>query len=103
MILKKNFWLFLMVPFLLASSGVFADEWKELTDKHFIVYYDGRIQTEDALRTLRRAEEYYTRIAERIGYSRYKEFWTWDERVTIFVYFDQDTFVAETGQPPWSL
>lgn len=51
---------------------------------------------------LQRAELYYNKVAAHIGYSRYQDFWTWDERVKIVVYANQSVFTKETGLPPWS-
>ncbi len=91
---------FMMIVF---SSPAFGAEWGELMDKHFIVHYAEGVGTENARQVMRRAEEYYTRIADRIGFTRYADFWTWEERVKIFVYADQKSFVQGTGQPLWSL
>lgn len=46
-----------------------------------------------------RAEEYYHKIAYQIGYARYGNFWTWNDRVRIIVYPDQKVFMMETQQP----
>lgn len=48
------------------------------------------------------AEDYYRNIADDIGYSRYHNFWTWDDRVKIILFPDLQTYVQTTGQPPWS-
>ncbi len=51
---------------------------------------------------LNHAEDYYNDIADDIGYSRYHNFWTWDNRVKIILFHDQESYVRQTGQPPWS-
>lgn len=51
---------------------------------------------------LNRAEDYYSEIADDIGYSRYQNFWTWDNRVKIILFHDRQSYVRQTGQPPWS-
>ncbi|OGX24723.1 MAG: hypothetical protein A2787_01970 [Omnitrophica WOR_2 bacterium RIFCSPHIGHO2_01_FULL_48_9] len=79
-----------------------AEEWKEIKDKHFVVYYGSAMSSEEAGRLLRQAEKYYDLIARQIGYARYSNFWTWEERVKIIIYDDQAAFMAKTGQPAWS-
>jgi hypothetical protein len=78
------------------------DAWLDVKGKHFIVYYQANKDLTVAEIVLRRAEEYYRRIAEQIGYTRYGDFWTWEERAKIFLFPDQQSFVATTGQPAWS-
>jgi hypothetical protein len=84
------------------SRLVLADDWKEIKGTHFIVRYDRGVSFGLAKKVLRSAEYYYGRIGEGIGYARYSNFWTWDERVHIIIYKDQQTFVDATGQPDWS-
>ncbi len=78
-------------------------DWQELKGKHFVVIYSLEGNRKSARTILRRAEEYYDKIARSIGYSRYAHFWTWEERVKIVIFPDQDTFRSATGQPAWSL
>lgn len=84
---------------LLLCGTVFAEEWKELKSEHFIVYY-----AEDyafSQEVLTRAERYYDRIASDLGYSRYDNFWQWDNRAKIYIYRDHAEFLAATGKKPW--
>jgi hypothetical protein len=77
-----------------------AADWKELKSEHFIVYF-----TQDekfAHDLLYKSEEYYKNIASDIGYPRYSDFWTWDNRVKIYIYPDHESFLKATGQPEWS-
>lgn len=83
---------------MLASS-----EWEELKGNHFIVYYNRNSDRHVAETVLRRAEDYYRRIGEEIGYTRYSNFWTWEERVKIVLFADQASYVKTTGQPDWSV
>lgn len=86
------------LPF--SIKTVQAQEWKETKSEHFIVYFVGdRAFAKDVLR---QSEIYYKRIASELGYQRYSGFWTWDNRVKIYIYPDKDTFRRETGQPQWS-
>jgi len=84
------------------TSTAHAQEWKELKGKHFIVRYFGRNDQPTAKEILRRAEDYYSRIGLKIGFTRYGNFWTWDDRTQIYLYPDQASFVEGTGQPTWS-
>ena len=82
---------------------IFAQDWEEEKSAHFIIAYSNRQNSSWAHEVLSKAEGYYDKIADKLGYSRYDNFWTWDNRVKIIVYSDKDTFIKETGQPPWSL
>ncbi|MBP9854352.1 MAG: hypothetical protein KBD53_05755 [Candidatus Omnitrophica bacterium] len=98
-----KFRIFLFIFFLLISAGrAFAFEWKEEKDKHFIVKFTSSSDGEWAREVLRKAEDYYTVIARQIGYARYGNFWTWEDRVNIVLYPDQVTYIKETGLPSWS-
>lgn len=96
---KCGLWLFFMFGM---CSAVCAQEWREIKDDHFVVYYDPAVGRDAAQTLLRRAEDYYRKIGDQIGYNRYTNFWTWDERVKIFVFADQKSFVESTGQPAWA-
>ncbi len=76
--------------------------WPQIQDKHFVVVYPSPADEAAARATLRKAEELYDVVTDRIGYSRYKNFWTWDERVKIICLADQESFAAATGAPAWS-
>lgn len=76
-------------------------EWQEIKGHHFVVYYGPSEDLEAARQVLRKAEEYYRKIGDQIGYTRYSNFWTWDERVRIFMFHDQESFIHGTGQPVW--
>lgn len=78
----------------------FAQQWKELSGEHFIVYFT---QDENfAKNVLEKAEVYYQRIALELGYPRYSEFWLWAKRVKICIHPDHKSFLEATGQPAWS-
>ncbi|MEK7850187.1 MAG: peptidase MA family metallohydrolase [Candidatus Omnitrophota bacterium] len=86
----------------LSSDFCFAQEWQELRGDHFIIYYendsDGFVKE-----VLRQAERDYSQIASDLGYARYANFWQWENRVKIFIYPDQDSFLKATLQPSWSV
>jgi hypothetical protein len=93
----------LLVCFILFSvfaAPAFAIDWKELKSEHFIVYYlDGE---NFAGEVSRYAERYYTKIASDLGYARYDNFWTWDNRVKIYIFLTREDFLKETGAQEWS-
>lgn len=76
--------------------------WIEKKDKHFLILYTRQSDEDWARETLQRAEEYYRKIADQIGYARYQDFWTWEDRVKIYIYPNEEIFHAITGQPTWS-
>lgn len=77
-----------------------AQQWREVKGDHFIVYFE---QDEKfAEEVLTKAEIYYREIALELGYQRYSGFWTWNNRVKIFIYPDRTSFLAATNQPAWS-
>ena len=76
--------------------------WLNVKGDHFVVLYPVRDDEEMAHGILDHAENYYNNIADDIGYSRYQNFWTWNNRVKIILFGDQASYVQQTGQPPWS-
>lgn len=86
----------LLCPFTAAR----AQEWQEVRSEHFIVYFTG--DEGFAKEVSRRAEGYYREIASELGYQRHSGFWTWDNRVKIYLHPDRDSFLKATDQPGWS-
>lgn len=82
------------------AHTVKAQEWQEIKSEHFIVYFQGGEQF--AKDVLRQSETYYRKIASELGYQRYSGFWTWDNRVKIYIHPDRPSFLAATNQPKWS-
>jgi hypothetical protein len=76
--------------------------WLKVEGDHFVVLYPTSDDEDAAHEILDHAEDYYNDIADDIGYSRYQNFWTWNDRVKIILFNDQDSYVRQTGQPPWS-
>lgn len=77
-----------------------AQEWQELKGDHFIVYF---VQDKVfANKVLRKAEKDYERIAADLGYARYSNFWTWANRVGIYIYPDHASYVGGSGEAEWS-
>jgi hypothetical protein len=91
--------IFILV-FFLFSQALLAQDWQELKGEHFIVYFvQGKFF---ANKVLHKAEREYERIASDLGYVRYSNFWTWANRVKIYIYPDQASFLEASGQPEWS-
>lgn len=85
--------------FLLLCPGARAENWQELKGEHFVIFY-----LEDAgfaQETLTRAERYYEKIASDLGYSRYDNFWQWDNRAKIYIYRNREEFLKATGKKEW--
>jgi len=100
--LQVIFIFFLFIQMSGGSQQAFAQSWKEEKSGHFIILYPPQESDQWAQEVLQAAEQYYQTIANQIGYARYQDFWTWNNRVSIVVYPDKDAFIQETGQPPWS-
>ena len=77
-----------------------AQEWQELKGEHFVVYFAQNRNF--ASKVLRKAERDYDRIASDLGYIRYSNFWTWSNRVKIYIHSDHESFIKASGQPNWS-
>jgi len=76
--------------------------WLKFEGDHFEVLCATSDDEDIAHDILNHAEDYYNDIADDIGYTRYQNFWTWDNRVKIIYFPDQESYVRVTGQPPWS-
>lgn len=92
--------LFLVFYCLFFVNAADAREWEEIKSEHFFVYFEG--DEKFAKKVLRKSEIYYRKIASELGYQRHSGFWTWDNRVKIYIYPDKNSFLKETGQPQWS-
>lgn len=79
---------------------VAAEEWEELKGDHFVIYY----QTEDrfASEVLRKSESYYRNIGSDLGFTRYSNFWQWENRVKIYIYPDHEGYLKATNESAWS-
>ncbi len=77
-------------------------QWRQIKGEHFVVFVLSRRDESAGRDVLRSAEDDYDKIARQIGYARYGNFWTWEERVKIIIFPDQLTFSVTTNQPAWS-
>ena len=102
-LLLMVFFLFLsMVNALALELHLDTAHWAQQKSAHFVVLYPLQEQSQTAEEILRKAEEDYGRILDRLGANKVGNFWTWDERVQIVYFQDQDSFVKATGQSAWS-
>ena len=86
--------------FLGCRAACGAEGWQELGSDHFVVYY---VQDENFAREVAaKAEKYYVQIASDLGYPRYSEFWTWNNRVKIYIFGDRASYLKVSKQPDWS-
>lgn len=78
------------------------EQWQELKSEHFIVYYEEGASKKFAEEVASKSETYYKSIASELGYQRYSGFWTWENRVKIYIYPNKESFLNATGQNRWS-
>ncbi|MBN1872378.1 MAG: hypothetical protein JW800_07375 [Candidatus Omnitrophica bacterium] len=97
---KIIFTIYVCTMITMMTTSAHCIEWQELSSDHFFVYYT--LNNDFAKEVLSNAEKYYKRIAMELGYPRYSEFWTWDNRVKIYIYPARDSFLKATDQPEWS-
>jgi len=84
------------------GNGLYArdEEWNVKKSKHFIVYYR-EAPTEYAGKVARRAEHYYKKIINYLGFSRL-DFWTWEKRCKIYLYPSREEYLEVTNARSWS-
>lgn len=93
---------FIFTVFFLLISRAFADtdSWIIKKSTHFLLYY--KSAPEDFIgRIVEKAEDYYDRIADGLGFRRF-DFWLWDNRAKIYIHDNSADYQAATGQPSWS-
>lgn len=88
-------WLAAAAPAPAGTNG-----WQTLKAEHFIVLHAGDDAFAEAV--ARKAESYYASIAADLGYTRYHNFWRWDNRVKILLYATATDFTAATQAPAWA-
>lgn len=74
--------------------------WQTKKSQHFIIYYqDAPNDYVDNL--ISKAEDYYNDIVEELGYRRF-DFWTWENRVKIYLFSSSSDYLQDTGRQGWS-
>jgi hypothetical protein len=89
--------------FLVSVSTIAAKDevsWTEMKGKHFVVYYAGKKKF--ATEVLANAEKLYGTITKRLGFTRYGDFWIWDDRAKIWIYATRDDFITAEKAPGWA-
>jgi len=95
-----NFINFITFLTLFVPASGFATDWQEEKGDHFIIYYQ---KDEPLIKEIKhKAEQYYTQIADDLGYARYSNFWQWERRAKIYVYPSLEEFQSQTGEKGWS-
>ncbi len=93
----------LCLPLFCCVTEATAQSWQKLKGEHFIVYF---LQDNKFAKDVSdKAEEYYNKIADDLGYARYSNFWAWNKRVKIYIYPDKDSYlsyVTTHDHPTWS-
>lgn len=97
--------LFVLINLVLSLSLIFCFSseqlnWQGLKGDHFIVYYE-KDETL-AKEVLDKAEVYYKKIADDLGYARHSKFWLWEQRVKIYICQNRIEYLISTHQPQWS-
>ncbi len=92
----------LVLVFLSCGNGLYAQdkEWSIKKSKHFIIYYRG-VPTEYAAKVARKAEYYYKKIINYLGFNRLN-FWTWEKRCKIYLYPSREEYLRATNAKSWS-
>jgi hypothetical protein len=89
----------------LLSGDCFAETdasvWNIEKSDHFIVYYQD-IPQQYVDKLIEKAEYFYNSIVDALGFTRFDNFWTWDDRCKIYIYPSQEEYQKNTGLPRWS-
>lgn len=93
--------LFLAGPFISTSFSFNPSDWNTEKSDHFIVYYQ-KASPDHVAEILRRAEYYYNAITDDFGFTRFGDFWTWDNRARIYLYDNSSDYKKITNSPGWS-
>ncbi|HQP10405.1 MAG TPA: peptidase MA family metallohydrolase [Candidatus Omnitrophota bacterium] len=98
--MKQKATLLALILLMASAVPVCAQEWKEYSRQHFIVYY--KEAPLDFVKTVdKAAEDYYVEISENLGVTRDKG-WSWENRAKIYIYNNADDYVASARQSKWS-
>lgn len=92
-----------LLAILMLCNPLVAEEnnkWRTAKSTHFIVYYKNA-QESFLEELIRKAEDYYNKIADGLGFMRFN-FWLWDNRAKIYIYDNAEDYHAATAQPSWS-
>lgn len=91
--------------FLSAAAICFAEThtsmWQVTKSEHFVVYYeDAPAGFIDGIISV--AEKNYFSILDKLGFTRFDRFWTWENRCKVYIYSKKEDYSKKSGQPEWS-
>ncbi|MDD5018837.1 MAG: hypothetical protein PHH75_07445 [Candidatus Omnitrophica bacterium] len=84
----------------LSPAAAPAQEWDTFKVDHFIIFHQD--EESFARKVGEKAERYYNSIAHDMGYARYSKFWSWENRVKIYIYPDKAEYLKNTNSPEWT-
>jgi hypothetical protein len=92
--------LFFLLVWGLSANGLCQEKWQAYHALHFDIFY--RQVPEDFVRAVEQnAEKYFEEINRNLGYSRWMAR-NHDDRITIYIYKDQDDYINSAQQEKWS-
>ena len=77
------------------------NDWEILKGDNFIVYYRPDAPDDFVKTVLDSAEDSFKIVSENLGVSRYQG-WSWDKRISIYIYRDEKDYIQDGGQAGWS-
>jgi len=88
-----------LLPWMVMASS--TQDWQVVKSPHFLVMHVG--DEVFAQSVSEKAEGYYSTIAADLGFTRYQNFWIWDNRVKILVYPTAQAFSDACQAPVWAI
>ena len=88
---------------ILTGSACALEEfsWNTKSSDHFIVYYKNA-PNDYVNKVIATAESCYVNINDKLGFTRFDNFWTWDKRASIYLFDNEAHYRRDSGQPAWS-
>ncbi|MFH1413608.1 MAG: hypothetical protein ABIG56_02030 [Candidatus Omnitrophota bacterium] len=103
-LIKKVIFFFFLSSASLSFSSVHAQVeatfWQTTKSQHFVIYSQ-EVPRDYLQRLISRAESYYNRILDSLGFRRF-DFWTWDNRAKIYLFKNSSSYQNETERDGWS-
>lgn len=98
----------LLMPLFLAMAGLVSCpspaaepySWQVLKSRHFLIHHIR--EPAFAEKVARQAEQYYETITSDIGFTRFKDFWLWGHRASIYIYPTKTDFREASNAPSWA-
>ncbi len=96
-----SFALIILIILPSVARAVSTQGWQVVKSSHFLVSYTGDEAFAKSVSDT--AEDYYTTIAADLGFTRYQNFWVWDNRVKILIYPNAKSFAEACQAPVWAV